>query len=275
MLAERAQGAGTEPWVGHAARRDLAIENAGLAADLAVGVDQAVGRDGLPALERGEHLALGDARGGEVEDDRRRGLDRDADRDRVGREAPVDAAERRHDRPRHHRHEMQRDQPLGGRHLRVVADAAEMSGVAKRDRGAAEFLRPRDAEAGGGGADHLAEPILSVEHGEGAAVEHRLDLAVRLDDAVPHPFDVAGHADDAVAVVAGERRLDQVMADRLCLLGRRADPLEHLGATSVRALSAGTRFPENSAMRPAPTNRLEETWHGIATAVHSGERRYK
>ena len=35
---------------------------------------------------------------------------------------------------------MHRDQPFGGRHFGPVADAADMAGIAQRDRGKARFL---------------------------------------------------------------------------------------------------------------------------------------
>ncbi len=126
---------------------------------LAVEVDQRVLGQLLAALARHQHLAFGDDGGGKVEDHRRLARPRHADHERRGGKPPLGAAERRHQHAARRVDEMHRHEPGLGRHLRPVADAADVSGIAQRDHGEAILLAFVDADGDGLRRHGLAEAV--------------------------------------------------------------------------------------------------------------------
>ena len=134
MLAEGADRARALGVVARPVRRVGTIEHGRLLAQRAVGIDQRARRQLLAAAACHQHLAFGDDRGGEIEHDRVLPLARNADAIGRGREPLLHAAERRHQQRARGVDEMHRHQPFGGGHFGPVADAADMAGIAQRDR---------------------------------------------------------------------------------------------------------------------------------------------
>src|SRR5205085_10799729 len=89
-------------------------------------VDQPPGRHFLSLVVRNAQLALRNGAGRVIEDERRLAGKRYADTAGIGAEASIAAAVGRDARMRDDVHELDRDEPLGYRHLGPVADAAEM-----------------------------------------------------------------------------------------------------------------------------------------------------
>ena len=208
--------------VARAGRRVVAVEQVRIGARLAVGADQRAVRHLLAALARHQHLALGHDRGGEVEHQRILARPRNADAVGRGREAAVDAAIRRHQHAARGVDEVDRHQPLGRRHLRPVADPADMAGVAQGHGGEAVLLALVDADADRLRRHRLAEAVLAVDHGDHRRVDHDLDRDVGHDGAVLLLRGIARHAHHAVAVVAREVGAHQVAADAAALVLRAA-----------------------------------------------------
>ena len=130
VQAERDQRPLAHRRIARRARHQRAVQRRRVVGEPPVGPDQRAVRHRLAAVRGDQHLALGDQRGREVEQQHRRGVVAgDADADRVGGEAAVDAAERGDQLAALDIDEMDRDQPRRRRPLRPVADAAEMARV--------------------------------------------------------------------------------------------------------------------------------------------------
>ena len=191
-------------------------------------VEQLTGREPLALVVRDPSLALRDHARRQIEDHRRAPRDRDADRERVGAEARVAPAPRRHDRARDHVDEVHRDQARGHRHLGPGADAAQVVRVRERDDAAAVRLRSRDAEFHRLVADHLAEAGVAVEREQGGAVEFGRDVRVGRQPAFEERVRIARQHADAVRIVTGQVGLDQVLGDQLGLARRTAEAAHQL-----------------------------------------------
>ena len=74
---------------------------------------------------------------------------------------------------------MDRDQALGGGHLGPVADAADMSGIAQRDRGKARLLAFLDADPDRLRRHRLAVAELAVDHRQRRRIDHDFGGLVR------------------------------------------------------------------------------------------------
>ena len=84
---------------------------------------------------------------------------------------------------------MDRDQPLGGGHFRPVADPADMSGIAQRDRGQAGLLAFLDADPDRLRRDGLSVAEFAVDHRQRRCIDHKLDGLVGTAEPIFfHPY---------------------------------------------------------------------------------------
>src|ERR1700738_3997238 len=123
-----------------------------------------------------------------------------------GGSPPFDAAVRSHQHRAGGIDKMDRHQPLGRRHFGPVADPADMSGIAQRDRGKARRLAFFDADLDGLGCDGLPVTELAVDHRQRRRIDHEFDSLVGDDRARLLPPDIDRYPDHAVAVVACQIR---------------------------------------------------------------------
>ncbi len=252
VLAEGAHGPLALARVGVAAGLVRPIEHARVVGQLAGLAHQGTHRHGRPALARHQHLAFGHKRGGEVEHEGLAIGGRHADRDRVGGEAPLAAAERGHEQRAEDVDEVQGDQPGLDRHLGEVADPAQMPGIAQGDDRDPVLARLADADLGRLGAHGLAHAVMPVEDGDGAGVDHRLDMLPGQDPALGQPLHVALGADHPVAVMAGEVRPREIMRDPPRLVRRASRPLEHGPQEPPQRLDLNDRHLPPSSARLLP-----------------------
>ena len=180
---------------------------------VALVVDDRAGRERLALVVRDSRLALRDAARREVEQERRLAGARDADAHRVRAEARVAPAPGGDDRARDDVHEVQADEPRAHALLGPVADPAEVMRVPEGDDARAVLARALDAERHRLEADHLPVALAAVEPQHDAGVEPDLGMLVHREPAFEHRIDVARDHPDAVRVVAGEVRRDQVLGD--------------------------------------------------------------
>ena len=177
-------------------------------------VDDPALRHLLALVERDHQLAFGDRRRRDVED---RGIgagERHADRERIGGEPAVAAAERRDAHRARRVEKMQRHLARGGGDLGPVAETSEVTAVAQTDHRDAGLRRFRDAEAGCELAHHLAEAAIAVDDRERVAVEHDRRRRIGLEPARAHPFEVFADAQHAVRIVPDKIGVDEALGDR-------------------------------------------------------------
>ena len=196
------------------------VQHSRILAQHAVGIDQRALGQFLAAAACDQHLALGDDRGCKIEHDRILPNAGNADAIGRGRQPLLDAAIGRDQKRARSVDEMHRHQPFGGGHLRPVADAADMAGVAQRDRGKARLLAFVDADPHCLRRHGLPVAELAVDHRERRRIDHDFGDLVGNDGAHLLPADVDGNADHAVAVMAGEIGGRQVRRDAPCFFRR-------------------------------------------------------
>ena len=173
-------------------------------------VDDAARRHFLALVVSDAKLALRDRARRHVEHERRLVPERYADADRVGAEAPVGSAVRRHAREGAHVHEVDRHQAFGERHLGEVADAPEMMRVGERHDAGAQALGALVRQLHGFDTDHLAVAAVPVERKKRAGVEPHFRALVGAQSALEQRTDIARDHADAVRVVPGEVGGDEV-----------------------------------------------------------------
>ncbi len=122
------------------------------------------------------------------------------------------------------------------RHLAVRAHATDVVRVGQGQHGHAGLPAALDPH-GHGLAGH-APPVaaLAVEHQERAVVLRHLHRAVGHDEPVLEVPDVGGHELDAVAVVPGQVRVDQVAGHQVRFRGLAAPALDDLPDQSSKTL---------------------------------------
>ena len=218
------------PWVWSRGPSALmrSVQHRRILAQRAVLVDQRPLRQFLAAAACHQHLAFGDDRGGEIEHDRVLSVARYADAIGRGRQPLLDPAKRRHQQRARGVDEMDRDQPLGRGHFRPVADPADMSGIAQRDRGKAGLLAFLDADPDRLRPDGLSVAEFAVDHRQRRRIDHQLDGLVGNDRAHLLPPDIDRHADHAVAVMPGEIGCGEIGRDAPGFFGRRIRMAENL-----------------------------------------------
>ena len=182
---------------------------------IAVAVEQPAERDLRALVVRDAQLSLRHRARRHVEDERRLSRQRDADAKRIGAEAAVGAPVRRHPRKRDYVHEVDRHEAHGHRHLRPMADASKMVGIAKRGDRQAVGLCPFDRHAGRLEADRLAVTLAAVQSEQRTCIELHLRTLIHRQPAFDERLDVARDHADAVRVVAEQIGGDQVLGDEL------------------------------------------------------------
>ena len=191
-------------WSRGPSARVRSVQHRRIFAQRAVEIDQRALRQFLAAAARHQHLAFGDDRGGEIEHDRILPLARNADAIGRGRQPLLDAAIRRHQQRARGIDEVDRYQPFGCRHLRPVADAADMAGIAQRDGGKARLLAFLDADPDRLRRHGLPVAELAIDHRQRRRIDDEFDGLVGNDGTHLLPPDIDRHPDHAVAVVSGE-----------------------------------------------------------------------
>ena len=225
---------------------------------LSARVDEGSGRQLLALVEGDPDLAHRDEPRRHVE---QKGLvsrgARHADADGVGGEPSMAAPEGRDEgRVTGHVHEVHRDHSGRHRHLRVGADAPEMVDVAKGRHHRSELARPLDEPLHHLRADALAEAEAAVELHHRAAVPDEGETGVRAHRAVHDVVDVMRDEPDAVAVVAAEVRVHEVIGNLSGFGGLAARPFEqgadHAPHRDVLELVHGGAH--SSRLRTAPAH---------------------
>ena len=149
------------------------------------------------------------------------------DADGVGAEARIGAAPRRHGRARiGDVDEMERDETRLGAHLAIGADPADMMRVAQRDDRDPGLARLGDADHHRLARGDLAPGALAVIDDQGAVLADDAALAVGEDRAAREMLQIVRDQPDAVAVVAAQIGLDQVVGNELRLVGLTAGSFE-------------------------------------------------
>ena len=207
---------------------------------LALRVHQGPRRNLLALVESDPDLSQCDDAGRHVEEERLvpRGAGY-SDADGVGAEPGLAAAVGGDERGvAGHVHEVDRDEPRRHRHLGVGADAAQVVDVAQRRRHRAELARPLDQPLHHLHADPLAVSETPVEQHHRAAVPHHGKTGIRTHGLVRDVVDVVRDHSDAVAVVAPEVGIHQVVGNLGGLGGLAAGPFEQ-GADHAAQLDIG------------------------------------
>src|SRR5262249_8340815 len=114
--------------------------------------------------------------------------------------------------------EVNRYQAFARRHLRPVADTADMPGIAQRYRGKSRLLALVDAGLHRKRRNGLAVTETAINHGQRRSVDDDLGALIGNDIARVLPADVDGHADHSVAVMAGEICSREIGRDAPCFL---------------------------------------------------------
>ena len=125
---------------------------------------------------------------------------------------------------------MDRDQASRCGALRPFADAADVAGIAQRNRGKARRFRFFNADVDRHRRHRLTEAEAAVDDADHWRVDETFDRLVGNEVAGADPIDITRHADDAVTVVAGEIGVDERGGDAVRLFGPAADASENLGA---------------------------------------------
>ena len=201
-----------------------------IAAHLAVLRHQRIGRDFLAALARHQHLAFGDQRGREIEDDRLLALARNADAERRGGECAVDAAERRDQHAAAHIDEMDArpglppppSRPIRrrGRHGRNSSGRWP-----KAPSPCISRCRARPPAAPWSGRSRYCPSRIAST---GVSTTRFTVLSAK-NMPVLLPFHIARHARDAVAVMTGQIGADQIFSDPPAFLFRATGGDENVG----------------------------------------------
>jgi hypothetical protein len=213
VLAERTDRASARGVVARPLRTVRPVQHCRIFTQRGVVVDQRALRQFLAAAASNQHLAFGDDRSGEIEHDRILPLARNADAIGRGRQPLLDAAIGRHQQRACGVDEVDRHQSFGCRHFSPVADAADMSGIAQRDRGQAASLAFFDADPDGLRRDGLPVTELAIDDRQRRRIDHEFDGLIGNDRAHLLPPDIDRHPDHAVAVVPREIRRREVGRD--------------------------------------------------------------
>ena len=179
-----------------------------------------------------------------------------------------------------HVHEVHRDEPRRYRHLRVGADAPEVMDIAKRRHHRPELAGALDEALHHLRADPLAESETSVELHHRAPVPDQGQPGVRVHRPVGDVLNVMRNEPDAVAVVAAQIRVDEVVGDLGGLGGLAPGPLEegpdHAPQLDIReAVHGGAHSSLTASCTDARRGRSIERWWPTAggrrpTVVHGG-----
>ena len=189
---------------------------------IAAAVDQGAGRHFLLRLHRHPHLAQRHPAGGEIQNHRRLVGARNAATKRVGGEARVGPAERRHQRAQQGIDEVQRHQTGGGAILGPLADAPDVVAVAQRDQRQAAGRRALNADFHRLMADHLAIALAAIDHQHRTELGADLRMLIRPQTAGADELDILWNHADTVRVVARQVGQHQVARHQLGFTRRTA-----------------------------------------------------
>ena len=201
-------------------------------------VDQIARHHRQPFVIGHPSLAEGDAAGGEIQQQRRAARPRENGAERVGAEAAIAAAERRHHRIAHHVDEVNRDKTGAGALLRPMADAADMVRVVQRHRRQAQLAGAFNAQRHCFAGHHLTETARTVERQHRAGVAHHFGVLIELQLPLRQRRHVAGDHADAVRVVPGQIGLHQMIGHQLGF-ARRTAGLAPNRLNELRQMRAG------------------------------------
>ena len=170
--------------------------------------------------------------GGEIEHQRRPAAARIRGAERIGADTPVRSAERRDERIARYIDEVKRHESGARTLLGPVTDAANMMRTVQTYRADAETFRALDAELHRLIRDDLAEALDAVDGQHRAGVAHDLGVQIELQFVVAHRCHIARNHADAMRIVTGQARGEQVVGDQLGLARRAAGLLPdrpHIG----------------------------------------------
>ena len=175
--------------------------------------DRVVGnRDTFVA--RDFEFSFGTRRGGHVQDDRVSSFDRNADADRVHGESRVSPAGRDDEHSESGRvHKVERHESLGGRDLSPRSNPAQVSGVPQRDDGDSVLAAFLHANRDGLPAGPLSVTEPRIGDRQRPGVDHNLNRLAGKDFLLTHPLQINRGSDDAVRIMSGQVRLDQMIGD--------------------------------------------------------------
>jgi hypothetical protein len=219
----------------HGAPR-VTIHGAGVGRRLAVAVEQDAGFQLLAFIAGDAHFSHRNDARRHVEDDRPFGLwTRYGDTNGVGAEARVGTAPGRHGRPCiGDVDEMERDEARLGADFTIGADPADMVRVAQgddRDAGVARLGDPDHCRFARG---NLAPGARAVVDDQRPVLADDAPLAIGEDGAVGEMVQIVRDQTDAVAVMAAQIGLDQVVGDDARLVRVTAGRGEDAGCNAVQ-----------------------------------------
>ncbi len=175
------------------------------------GIEQAVLGRLLALVLRHARLADGDLAGRHVEDHRRAVLARQGRAERIGAEPRLGAAVGRlQGRMIDHVDEVDRGKACARTLLGVVTDAADMEAVADREQRHALLPGAGHAQLHRLMADHLAVAAVTLDHQDSAALADQLGVTVGHELSGADLVHVDRQQTDAVRIVTGQVRLDQM-----------------------------------------------------------------
>ena len=203
-------------------------------------IDQRAGRNLFALVIRDPDLAECDGAGGEIEHQRRFAAARKRSAERIGADAAVGAAERRDERIARHIDEVKRDEPGVRALLGPVTDAANMMRAAQAHRTDAKTLRAFDTVLHRLIGDNLAEAFAALDGQHRAGVAHHLRVQIELEFVVPQRRHITRNHPDAMRIVTGEIRGQQMVGDQLGLTRRTAGLLPDRLDVGVQRLERNT-----------------------------------
>ncbi|MGY3406649.1 hypothetical protein ACVWZV_002762 [Bradyrhizobium sp. GM5.1] len=191
-----------------------------------LGIDDPPRRDFLAAGDRELDLAGRDRRGRHVQVERRIEVGRHRDRDRIGAEPCLLAAEWRHMLRRTAGiRRCDPDHAFAHCHQRIGGEAADMALPEHGAGGDIRRLRFLDRQRHRLGVDVEAKTPLAVDHGRRRRFLHDGPSGAGHDVAGLDPVNIGGNGDHAVGIVAGEIGVDAAVCDRVGLfLGSPGNP---------------------------------------------------
>ena len=188
-------------------------------------------RNTLSLVVRHADLPFSDDGGCHVDDDRLGVGPRRREGDWICAELAVDTPKRR-DLPSQSAgvHESERHESLAGGHERIGTGSADVSGISQCRGGDAVLAGQLHGELNRQATAYLPEPATAVDDGRAAPLTGDGGLTARVKTALEDFLDILVVAQCAVAVLAKQVRLHEVIDDGRCVRRRTASGLEELAA---------------------------------------------
>ena len=121
---------------------------------------------------------------------------------------------------------MQRDQSCMRGHLGPMTDSPQVTAVPQTDNRHTVLRAFLDPDIDGSFAEPLPEAELAIGHGHGIGIDENVEIAIRQNLALPEPLDVRRDPNQAVRVVAGQVRDNEVIGNARGFRGSAADARE-------------------------------------------------